>query len=151
MLAAVPPLHASALRHATTGLTTAAALLAGRGRRTVDAWPGLPALPAAWTADPGSRISTATQRFAAYRRGAVEIQVHSVLGFDEDTLERQIARINLGPHRVRVSAGTTWRGFEARWACDDVAHRLVCRGPQRLADFLDLLLGLDWDRTASVE
>ncbi|WP_155370578.1 hypothetical protein [Catellatospora vulcania] len=145
MLATVPPLHASALRHATTALTAAAPLLAGRGRRTAETWPGLPELPAAWLADPDSRISTPTQRFTAYRRGATEIQLHSVLGFDEDTLERQIARINLGPHRVRVSAGTTWRGFEARWACDDVAHRLVCRGPQRLADFLDLLLGLDWD------
>lgn len=145
MLATVPQLQASALRHAATGLSTAAALLAGRGRRTADTWPGLPELPAAWSADPDSRISTATQRFTAYRRGTTEIQLHSVLGFDEDSLERQIARINLGPHRVRVSAGTTWRGFEARWACGDVAHRLVCRGPQRLADFLDLLLGLDWD------
>jgi hypothetical protein len=145
VLATVPPLQASALRHAAAGLTTAAALLAGPGRRTVDVWPGLPDLPAGWVADPDSRVSTTTQRFVAYRRGGAEIQLHSVLGFDEDTLERQIARINLGPHRVRVSAGTTWRGFEARWACDDIAHRLVCRGPQRLADFLDLLLGLDWD------
>ncbi|MFC7246917.1 hypothetical protein ACFQO7_30945 [Catellatospora aurea] len=145
MLATVPQLQAAALRHAATGLSTAATLLTGRGRRAADTWPGLPELPAAWVADPDSRISTATQRFTVHRRGTTEIQLHSVLGFDEDNLERQIARINLGTFRVRVSAGTTWRGFEARWACDDVAHRLVCRGPQRLAEFLDLLLGLDWD------
>ncbi|MEV4414498.1 hypothetical protein [Catellatospora sp. NPDC049609] len=145
MLATVPQRQSLALRHASGALAGSAPLLAGRAARRTETWPGLPELPAAWQADPASRISTATQRFAAYRRGTVEIELHSVLGFDEDTLERQIARINLGEHRVRVSAGTTWRGFEARWACGDVAHRLVCRGPQRLADFLDLLLGLGWD------
>ncbi|BCJ73926.1 hypothetical protein CS0771_34700 [Catellatospora sp. IY07-71] len=145
MLATVPQRQRLALHHAGAGLSAAAPLLAGRPARRAETWPGLPGFTAGWQADPASRISTATQRFAAYRRGTAEVELHSVLGFDEDTLERQLARINLGPHRVRVSAGTTWRGFEARWACGDVAHRLVCRGPQRLADFLDLLLGLAWE------
>jgi hypothetical protein len=144
MFATVPPLPAAALRHAASALAAAAPLLTGRGRRQAGVWPGLPELPAAWQVDRGSRISTAAQRFVAYRRGAVEIQLHSVLGCDEHPLERQIAHVNLGPHRVRVGAGTTWCGFEARWACGDVSHRLVRRGPHRLADFLDLLLALDW-------
>ena len=89
VLATVPPLHASALRHATTALTTAAPLLAGRGRRTAETWPGLPELPAAWLADPNSRISTPTQRFTAYRRGATEIQLHSVTATLEAPMDIQ--------------------------------------------------------------
>ncbi|MDI1462503.1 hypothetical protein QEZ54_16145 [Catellatospora sp. KI3] len=117
-------------------------LLTAATRTAVAPEPALPRLPADWIER--SRIATAAERYTTYTRGAVELHLHTMLGWGEHTPERQLAQLNLGDFRVRISAGTTWRGFEACWSDGTARHRLVCRAPLRLADFLDLLLTLHW-------
>ncbi|GHJ48764.1 hypothetical protein Cs7R123_61060 [Catellatospora sp. TT07R-123] len=118
-------------------------LLAPATRTAAAPEPVLPLLPTEWVER--SRIATAAERYTTYTRGAVELHLHTMLGWGEHTPQRQIAQLNLGAFRVRVSAGTTWRGFEACWSDGTARHRLVCRAPLRLADFLDLLLTLHWE------
>ncbi|MBV1850184.1 hypothetical protein [Catellatospora tritici] len=134
--------RADLLSRAAAACAADVPLLAPAARAAAAPESALPQLPPEWIER--TRIATAAERYITYTRGAVELHLHTMLGWGEHTPERQIAQLNLGAFRVRVSAGTTWRGFEACWSDGTARHRLVCRAPLRLADFLDLLLTLHW-------
>ncbi|WP_169734175.1 hypothetical protein [Hamadaea tsunoensis] len=104
-----------------------------------------PVPPPTWTTVPGSAIATEAQRFVAYRHGDAEVRVHATTGLDHPApAEGLVARLTLGSHPVRVHADGTPGGYEARWTDGGAAYQLSAR-PVSLAEFMELLLSMDWN------
>jgi hypothetical protein len=104
-----------------------------------------PVPPPTWQPIPGRRIVTASQTFMAYACAGAEVRLHSVAGLPGPAVPAGglVARVALGSHSVRVHADVDAAGYEARWTSAGAAYQLSAR-PVTLAEFMDLLLSMDW-------
>jgi hypothetical protein len=111
-----------------------------QGRQPAQRWAGLARFPAGWSEVPHSKIGSPLQTFVSYHRpGLRHANYHCAALPDTDPAARAIAQVNLGECRVFIlPAG---HGYEARWTCGDLWHR-VSGGPADLGGFMELVLAL---------